>query len=217
MSLFLHRAGILAGRTALSLIDSATSTGETITAPANIFPGDLLLLFDFSSNSTIGVPTDVTPSGFTQVLTFVQNSTFKGRCSVSKKIADGSEDGSTLTGLDGALAVNKVLLQFRGLSALSTATEQDTAGQMTSGDPSQQTCNASGGTPPLIVLGCYGGFSGISGETRTFSTTADDEINSSTSFYVKYKIYNSSPSDTNVDISGSTGGNALGSFYIELA
>ena len=208
---------VAAGGMTVSFIASSTSSGsDTITAPASINAGDLLLLVDscfFEQGG--GVPT-----GFTSITSAI--STFVDTL-VSYKIADGTEDSSSITGQLGYISYEqvKLMLQFRGSPAISSVTPQDIATQITDGNPTSQTCNAGSGQAPLIVIGSYGSNAPV--DPRTFSTTADGEISDSDfhaygmSNYLKYKIYNSSPADTTIDMDDEGIENNLISFYLELA
>lgn len=202
--------------TTLSEQASATSTAATITGPASIAAGDLLVLWD-AANGSFGEPTSVVPTGFTSIIDFSTVGTDL-RCIASYKIADGSEASATITGMDGAAADHKMLYVFRGNVAISSVSANDTASEINIGNPLAQTVNASGGTPPLIIFGGYLSL-GSTIDPRTFtvggSPSKDGEISTGTDAYLAYKIYNASPADTVVDMDdeGSTY-NALASFYL---
>lgn len=201
--------------TTLSLdsVDSTTSTAQTITAPATVNAGDLLLLFDFSANYS-GTPTNVVPTGFTQINTDTSSNT---RTTISYKIAAGTEGGSTITGMTGNFGDDKVCLRIAPNMAIATITSGSINSEVTDGDPASQNCTAASGTPPLAVFAQYGGYDDISGQTRTFSPAADAEVNSSAYHYVKYKIWNASPSDTTIDMGDAGLDNVLVSFYLEAS
>lgn len=192
---------------ALSFVDSATSsTGATITAPNSIQRGDLLVLLQR------GPYPDVAPSGFTNIGSANLSTTYS--TSAYYKIATGQENGSIITGISNG---SKALLVFRGSGPL-TVTPADYEGQITSANPTAQTINASGQSTPLVALAMYDVAIGTT-DPRTFtvggSDASDAEITSdSQQFYVKYKIYNSSPADITVDMDDEGTGNSLQSFYI---
>jgi len=93
------------------------------------------------------------------------------------------------------------------------------ASEFTSGNPAAQTVNASGGAPPLIVLGCY--VAAINAvNPRTFNPAKDGEIQATAvdgpeDLWLAYKIYNSSPADVAIDMDDEGLFNALVSCYIQ--
>lgn len=198
--------------TSVSEQDTATSTAETITAPASINSGDLLVMLDFAEGSTL-TPTTVLASGFTSL----KNNSFNEKKAIlSYKIADGTEDGATLTGMNGASSNQKALYQFRPDNPISTVTPSAGDSEATNGNPTSQSIPASGGSVPLIALAAYSADRAIN--PRSFSPAKDGELNASTLSYLAYKIYNSSPADITADMDDE-GGNAniLQSIYLELS
>ena len=93
------------------------------------------------------------------------------------------------------------------------ASNMAAAGETTDGNPSAQVVGASSGTPPLIVIGAYGTTGTV--DPRTFSTTKDGEITAdSFNAYLAYKIYNSSPQDSSIDMDDEGDANILQSCYL---
>jgi hypothetical protein len=193
----------------LSHVADTTSTTATITAPATINAGHILVLWD-SSFTSGAVPAKVIPAGFTEIVSIA---TVNLRSTASYKLCDGTEDGATITGQAGTYP-EKAIMQFRGDIAATSITVVDLASEATAADPTTQTCNASGGVVPLIVFGLYG--NGTSITTRTFSPAEDAEVSVSVSTKAKYKIYNSSPADTTVDTGDYGVDNHLVSFYLQV-
>jgi len=194
----------------LEFVTSTNSEATTITAPATVNAGDLLVLFDLALG--ILIPTAVTPTGFTNVANFASSSALRGM--VSYKIAVGTEDGATITGMDGQSNERKQLLQFRGSSPIATVTPSTFNGQGTTGNPTAQNVVASGGTAPLIVVAMYGSQSPI--DPRTFSPAADAEISTNVNLYVKYRIDALTGLDTSVDMDDE-GNQALISGFLACA
>ena len=201
----------------ITQVGSSTSNNTpTITLPADIDQGDLIVLLDgcFGSGSP---PTAVTPADFTNRANVTFTNTIAGRLMISTKLADGDEGSTSVTGMfdSGEL---KACYTFRGDIPAVTLTSSTFNAQGTTGNPSSQNVAASGGTAPLVVLAGYLSDSAIS--PRTFSPAKDGEINHSSALYLAYKIYDASPADVTVDMddedSGS-GGNALVSGWIEMA
>lgn len=208
-----------AGLTTLSFANSAISTGTTITGPANIIAGDLIVLLDSAVNTGTTAPTTVVPTGFSSIINTNGNVPTIGpaiRQIASYKLADGSEASATITGMNGNSTDDKVLLLFRGNIPAATITPASAAGQYSEGNPTLQTVSSNGGVAPLIVFGAYGTTSG-SVDPRTFSVTKDFEVNSGTSTYFVGHIYDSSPVNVDVDMDDEGSGNLLQSFYLQVA
>lgn len=204
------------GLTTISFQDSSSSTAETITAPASIDAGDLLVFCDFATQ-VFSAPAAVTPSGFTNFVNASAGGAVGVRGMISYKIADGTEDSSSITGMNGNNGNYKVLLQFRGNVAISSVTANVIGTPtVTSGDPSSQNLAASGGTVPLVAIAYYSSSGNIAG-ARTFSPAADAELNADDNLYVKYKLYDNSPADHTVDMDDEGNNNLLISFYLEAA
>lgn len=196
--------------TSVSVQDTATSTAETITAPASIDSGDLLVLLDFAEGSG-STPTTVLASGFSSLSNTAFN---KKKAILSYKIADGTEDGATLTGMNGATSNQKALFQFRPDNPISTVTPSAGDAEGTNGSPASQSIPASGGSVPLVALAAYSTDGAV--DPRTFSPAKDGELNATTLSYLAYKIYNSSPADITVNMDDEGGTNILQSIYLEL-
>lgn len=72
-------------------------------------------------------------------------------------------------------------------------------GQITTNNPTLQTAAVAGQTVPVFILAMYQASLAVS--PRTFSPAEDFEDTSlATNFYIKYKIYNSNPQDTSIDM-----------------
>lgn len=194
----------------LSFIASTTSTASTVTAPASIDAGDLLVILEGAGGSVSGS----LASGFTLAREDINGPT-QTNIRIGYKIADGSEDSASLGGYS-ASVMRKIVLQFRGDVAISSIAVQDDDGEITTGNPASQTVTSSGGTTPLIVFGHY--FSNGTVDPRTFSPTETGEVSSDSDLhYAKYLIYNSSPANVSVDMDDEGGVNALQSLYLEAA
>lgn len=210
----------------------ATSSAETITAPADIQAGDLLVLYDRGYGASgSGLPATVVPSGFS----VAANTTYSDavnliyvRQIISCKIADGSEASASLSGMPDAEPGTdpyKILLVFRPDVPAASFAVNDASGEATIGNPAAQTITASGGDGPLVVLGAYSTVSGGTVDPRTFTVAAvaakDGEVNVSTHSYLAWKIYDSAPADVVVDMEDENAGgnhpNILQGLYIELS
>lgn len=184
--------------TSLTFQASATSTDSAdITAPASIKAGDLLILVDMVlDNST---PNGNIPSGFTLFQDDARTSSEqRGRITLSGKIADGSEAGATLTGSFAPDANStKILFVFRPDNPITSMVgfSGDAVATAGTNDPAAQTVTIGGNEAPLAIIAGYS----PTGTTRLFSPAEDDSIVADGK-EARYKIYNSSPQDTTVDM-----------------
>jgi hypothetical protein len=197
---------------------SSTSLAATINFPASIAAGDLIVLLD-SARSSFATPADATPSGFTRIGTSVTvaaaSPTFVGtRSNLWYKLAAGTETGA-LTGMTGTSTIMKSMVVFRGNIAAITLTLGGAGQAGSDANPTALTCAANGGTPPLVVIGGYHSTGAVS--PRTFSTTADGEVNPNTSQYLAWKIYNSAPASTSIDIDDEGNCNIIHAGYVQMA
>lgn len=221
MSGLIRRRGLVsaaAPATSFAFQASATSVLSTITGPASIIAGDLLVLSDYVADSS-SAPAVTVPAGFS----VMQNAALGNiRHVLSRKIADGSEASASLTGMSADTAHSKILFVFRPDNPLTTVSDASGGAQFTSSNPSAQNIVASGGTPPLIVIGAYVAFDTpgpAAVNPRTFSPTKDGEVQHNTfsgfiDHWLAYKIYNSSPADVSIDMDDE-GTNSLQSRYVQ--
>lgn len=194
----------------LTLIDSEIGDAS-VTCPT-VQAGDLLIFFEYARMTTAVDPGYSIPSGFRSMVT---NFIVASRCTISGKVADGSEGGTVLSAMNGNGSNGHVLLVFRGSVPIIAFTTHDTASEGTTGNPAAQVVNASLGTPPLIVLASS---SGIVAHTTSWSPAADAIFDSgSDNLMAGYKIYNSSPADVTVDMGDLGNANQLLSCYVQLA
>lgn len=198
--------------TSIAYVAHTTSTANTIVAPSSINAGDLLVLFDFAQNIS-GVVTDVVPTDWTS---FRHAAFSPRRLRGSYKIADGTEDGSTITGMDGSSSDDKIMVQYRADVAIASFSASGGGGATSSGDPVQDTISASGGTPPVLGLVTFGSSGAIS--PRTTSITPNHELSSSTRFYLHDYVQNTSPADYTFDMDDEGAFNFLhGSYFHNFA
>lgn len=210
---------------------SATSVGTTITGPAGITAGNLLVMVDLVWGGSS--PTTAVPTGFSAISN-VTNS--NRRQILSYKVADGTEAGATLTGMTaGAFITRKSLICFRGGKKITTASSNDPDGILTA-DPSAQTITSGSGTAPLVVIGAYTSHMTSVGTTgpidpRTFTVSGspakDGEFentgtNSSdlwSSVWIAWKVYfhNQTPANVVVDMENEGSANGLQSCYIAVS
>jgi hypothetical protein len=195
---------------ALAFRSSATSTGSTIVAPSDIVAGDLLVMYDNVSASSI--PTTVVPAGFTSIL----NNTVGTirRCICSYKIATGSEAGTTITGLSGTGGALAKILHVYSTNGATTGTVRSINYEQTDADPAAQTITSGSGVAPLVAINFIRNTSPT--PTNTMTPTQDGNVQNG-GHYSYYKIYNSSPANVTVDTNDGGLVNMLMSFYIEAS
>lgn len=189
---------------------SSTSNTQTIAWPGGIASGDLAVLVEMS-RSTTGPISNSTPSGFTNQYADAIGSFPQPKFMVHTKVCAGSETGN-ITGIPGSHSIGKVLLIFSG--GISTVTRSSTWSYVFEFEnPSAQSVTASGGTPPLVVIGAASSES----STPSFSTASpafDGEI-TATNLRVGYKVYSSAPSNHSVDMDDLGNQNVLSSGWFE--
>lgn len=212
MSLILNPYSVVGART-FTFIGSCISTGSTLDFSAlsagTVTAGDLLAYIDGAQSGS--APSAVTPSGFTNGIN-TAGATFRGMIS-GKKAAGG--EGS-LTGMNGATTNSKVGLVYRPSTAFTSFSMLGTGSEVATGNPASQNPNPSAETSAAIVVGVADSFGGGNGAFSTFSPSADGTVTTSNSDMIAgYKIYNTSPQSTTVDMND-LGSNWLASLYFTV-
>jgi len=192
----------------LAFQTSADSSAQTLTCPT-VEQYDVGVLFDAATDSTVTIPSNVIPSGFTQL----QTSAFAAyyRTTLSYKVFDGTEDGASLTGMNGNLSNAKVLLVFRPNRPIIGVGTSTFLQETSSGAPASQLIAASGQTPPLIRLAvCVNGAAPSSPNFTggTFDATVA-KVGSDSALRAGYAVQNTTPSDTTVSMGDNGAGNCL--------
>jgi hypothetical protein len=206
------------GVTSLSLHHSNSNTSTSISVPGTLIAGDLIVFAEGAQNSSAPAPADTYESGFTAIASAVSgNGTGAARVSLSCKIATGAEAGGSITGITGSGSFERsCLLIFRPdspIASMSVASVNNPGAD--DNDPPAQTVTAASGTPPLVVLGLYRSSGSVT--TRTMSPAKDNEITPVNTFYLAWKVYNSSPADVSVDMGDNGNSNILMSCYIAVS
>lgn len=193
----------------------ASNESANVSMPGSIASGDLGVLFDFAANSDSTVPTSVYPSGWTAIGAS-ENSTFATygfRQNMSYKVLDGTE--TTLTGMVGGLASNKLVLVFRKLvPALTWGTPAGVvAGVSFLGPTHPQTITV--GTAPLIVIGMVMNNNNLV-MTPAQTATISGGVGAFTRARAGYIIYGAGAVNNDVDIDTGDGYIGIGGYYIPL-
>jgi hypothetical protein len=135
---------------------------------------------------------------------------------------DSTISGTTpsYTADNSATATSNMILVFRPNTTSSNITVNSLNNYADTGTlttPASQTITSGSGTSPLVALALYEQCGGGSITTRSFSPAEDDEVTSGTSRFIKYKIYNSAPSNITVGMTSSSGtARGLASFYLQF-
>ena len=120
-----------------------------------------------------------------------------------------------------SLVTSNIILVFRPNTTPSSVTVNSLNNYADEGvltSPANQTITSGSGTTPLIALALYQQTGAGTITTRSFSPAQDGEVSGPIHVsYIKYKIYNSSPSDITVGMTSTTGtARGLASFYLQV-
>lgn len=195
----------------LSFVDSATSTGETITIPAGAQEGDVAVLFDWSQQ-IYWATTELVPTGFISIDQDTVIDLYQPDTSVvaSYRELGSGEGGSSVTGMNHSIN-RKVMLVFRPSAPISSITITGKTSELTNNDPAAQTSPA--GSSPLVKVAVS-----ASNNSASFTTEIPTMNKVSVSSMVAgYLIYNSSPQSQQVDRNDDAWGNWLMSCNIEVS
>lgn len=195
----------------LSFVDSATSTGETITIPAGAQEGDVAVLFDWSQQLYVAA-TELVPTGFISIDQDSVSDLIQPDTSVvaSYRELGSGEGGSSVTGMNHSIN-RKVMLVFRPSAPISSITITGKTSELTNNDPAAQTSPA--GSSPLVKVAVS-----ASNNSASFTTEIPTMNKVSVSSMVAgYLIYNSSPQSQQVDRNDDAWGNWLMSCNIEVS
>lgn len=212
-----HR-GKRSGRRTFTFVGSCESTSTSLDFSAlsagAVAAGDLLVYIDHATGGAL--PSAVTPSGFTNHINGTVSAsgpTVNGRGMLSSKIATGSE--GAITGMT-ATSLDKIGLVFRPSTPFTTINALGATSNLTGSDPSARTVDPSLETSAVIVVGLAGIASGTAAFS-TFSPSADGTVlNSDSDLIAGYKIYNTNPQLTTVDMSDLGGNNWLAAIYFTV-
>jgi len=181
-----------------TFVDSSTSADSaTITIPVTAQAGDIAILFDSTATGETA-----TPSGWASI--YQQNATFE--TSVSYKILQSGEPGTSITGQTNTTYSVKTMLVFRPSASITTVTPSSVnASGETSVNPSQQAITVS--SAPAIVLGITRAYQQTPFISETFWSASEIYILESNGNRMKvyYEIQNSTPTSRTITSSGDYG------------
>ena len=208
----------------LSYVTSATASAASITIPATAQVGDIVILADRDSNNTTANTYPATiPTGFTQAISAnaISLATYFYRVLISYKVLVSGDPGASITGMPNTYNwARKVLLVFRPSRAISNVTIGSVVSTMLDGNPAAQTITASSGALPLIVYTHFTSNINTNIVTPSFSPAQDGFAQilngANPQSQSRYKIYNSSPANTTVDL-GSNNGHGINGFYMSVS
>lgn len=203
------------GALTLSDVGATTSTSSTIAIHGSAVAGDLAIYCSAALN-TSGTPGDVTPPDWEAGPSNVYITTARVKI-MAGILTAGDIVAGTITGLSGTSASYGVLKILRPSAPITGLLWVDTAEQGTTGNPSSQTVNASGGTPPLVVCAGFMAAAGATVDPRTWTGSTPASANATSNFYFLHGIFNSSPADITVDMDDEGAFNALQSGFLEVS
>lgn len=190
--------------TYLTAATAFTAAPASITVPATVQAGDLMVIYIRSINNS-GTPATPSLSGWTIVGdVFLSNR----RGTMYVKIASGADASSTITANTATAGHHIILEVFRPDIAIASVSVVLGGAQITDSAPSGQTVAAASQSAPLVIAAAYASNSSIT--TRGFSPAKDGEYSSdSSSNWLAYKIYNASPADESITMADYGNGNTL--------
>lgn len=185
--------------------DWTASTGVSSLSipPSTLSQGDLLLVWNFSQNSTTTIPTAVFTSGFTTItnISSAGNPIFPQygtRQTLSYKIATGSEtqvDGMTCNQTN-ALA----LKVFRGNQPISQVVVHNLLSEVRIESGAINTITSGSSIVPSLVVSAYGNWTNqprntpaLSTNIGTYTSSGVEELTVATGRDLITKIWNSTP------------------------
>lgn len=194
----------------LSYIGAAgvSTTGSLVVPfPSGVQAGDLIVA---GGQAQTGTP--AAPSGWTQLFS---NTTVRDAVGVCKVI-NATDVSTGSVDLGGSDAVDGVCMAFRPSKAISSVTPAGWASEGTASEPTSQTVTSGSGTIPLVVIG----FAISSTSTAVFSTQSPaftyEASNTDDDAHMGCKIYNSTPSNHDIDMDDLGVNNVLASGYIQI-
>ena len=198
-------------------VGSTSSASADITLPADIRAGDLIVICDMATDESTPAPDKVIPAGFTELYDGTSGAA-AARIVWSAKVADGTEGGTTVTGMAGDKGIDgKVARVFRMSSGVITGFGSAASGLFTyaSGNPAPLVVTSSNGVGPFIAMGAlYEFLAGNAISPRNW--TVDGEASAAQNAWMGWKIYSEgNGADFSVDMDDE-GIQAMSGLYLPL-
>jgi len=203
----------------VSYVANAFSSTHQITIPATAQANDIVVICRTGRATWSNGPADADPSGWTLIggdfdSDVVQSNDVNTRFWYKKIISGDVNSTVTVANSGWNTDVNSLIVLRPSVSA--TPTVASFSVQSTSGDPTQQTRDGTAVVTPHATLAFYK--SGAAIDPRTESSGTFSELNSGTTNYIKYRIFNTNADriSTNIDMADE-GWNGLASCIISFA
>lgn len=198
--------------TSIAYLTTAYASATTISMPT-IQAGDLAIFFDWARNSTTTIPTTAIPSGFTSIAEVSQATTNGVKAAVSYKILDGTESGTTLTGMNATILPKQILI-YRPTGVISSVTVNGLNQQATASAPTNQTLDLGTYNTALDI-----GFAQYcsSGTVTTRGSTVTETREVGSAVYTKIKTFEGGGFSSSTISQADYGVNALQSFILRIA
>lgn len=205
------------GAPTMAFVTSGVATNNaTIAIPALAAAGDLAVLLDSARNAASVIPTKVIPTNWTEAADVTGSgvTTNRGRSTISYKVLAAGDLGGNITGMDDA-AEGKIILIFRPSgAAISGVTLSTPTGEVTGGDPAQQTIAMAAAAVPVIGVAQWYGSQAVDPRAATPEMAA--EVANGTVHFAKYSVYNSAPADHVINMDDDGNLNGLQAVYFAL-
>jgi hypothetical protein len=193
------------------------SSGSTVTVPAGVQKYDIAFLIDAASDSSSSRPQNATTLANWPLINYSTGLTAGGgnyyHSYVNYRILNGTEGGTTVTGINGASVNRKIIAVFRPNAAVKYfASLAQVRGQATQGTPTTQVVDVSGQKLPIIVFAHFWG--GLNAASAGMSPSDDIFNGSSDRQKAGYKLFDFGETPSNVTVSKNDQGenNVLQSF-----
>lgn len=186
--LFIDSASAPVPPTSSSLFATSASSASTVTLPGSIQAGDIILLWQYAYNFS-SLPAEVVPAGYT---TIINHPNGVQRNHLAYRIADGSEGGTTITGMAGSTANYKWVQVIRPNTAANSLVGTDTYSTQIAGNPAAKTHTISGyGSDSLVIVATHLWANAQATSANTSSTPASTYTHQNTTQQAFFRFYSS--------------------------
>ncbi len=202
---------------ASAVAGSSTGGAAPVIVPAGVQAGDLLLFLSYISGASVNIPE---PTDFT-LITNAPSSGWNGGIVTSGRIADGSEIGASVQGVNGTTATGNLLLVIRGDAPISNFARNGAAYNQSNNNPSSATASATNAVGPCIAIGVVGARGASPYSPPPFETTTPaftQQYAGSHCIRAGLTFYNEgqTPVDQVVDLADNGSGNLITTYFLNL-